>query len=113
MAKLLLTTLEQEIQLRRIKDRVMVDGTITQPEDIIFCQEMEPLYVQVFRADKLPDRTSEPTKDDPMYVITIGDQDSHDNMEDSYEFSMDAIEVLAMIAKTCKEVWIESLLKED
>lgn len=105
-------TMSEQIQLQRIKE----SGTIENIEDIMLCHKLYPLYFQLYERETLEDEfglQDEFGDRDAQYVLTIENEEIHNGQESTYGFSIDALQVLAVISKSCKDVWLEDLINKE
>lgn len=132
------TTIDEEIRLQRMRET----GEINTIEDILLCQSLFPLYLQLYKKDNLdpellqaleaPDGavdldgeydaavdgdvsgiTYSNDKDELQYAMLVDTVEAHEEDQDKYEFSIDVIQALEIITKSSKNIWREVLLLDD
>jgi hypothetical protein len=132
------TTIDEEIRLQHMRET----GEINTVEDILLCQSLFPLYLQLYKKDNLdpellqaleaPDGaidldgdydassdqdisgiTYSNDKDELQYAMMVDTVEAHEEDQDKYEFSIDVIQALEIITKSSKNIWREVLLLDD
>ncbi len=113
-------TMQDQIALQAIKDK----GSIDTLEELMLCQKIHPLYVQLYERAVLEDEYGIDTDCDlegvervgdkdaeVKYIMSLEDEEMHEDKESIYEFSIDALQMLAVVTQSCKGIWMDKLIK--